>query len=109
VNESQNTRNSLFTEDKRLPNGTFLRFGNLPADMTDEKFSEWLAEAQHLYIPVDHINIHRYPNGSSALISVPKSEIIRVFNWLLMNGEKLDGKQVVAQAFGPTRDEPFHV
>lgn len=79
-----------------LPRGTWLYFGNISADTTEESLAKLLYDSG-LDISPEHISVQIYRNGlaGGAIVSVPPAAVASLVN-LAINQQTLGGKPVLA-------------
>jgi len=80
---------------KTMPEGTWIWFGGLPVDITEEKLSAYIRE-RGLEIGPERIGITRfdketYTPTAGAMVSIPREEVLIMLDWVL-NRAPIDGK-----------------
>jgi hypothetical protein len=80
---------------KEMPEGTWIWFGGLPVDITDETLSAYLRE-RGLEIGPERIGVRRFDQSThtptaGAMVSIPREEVLIMLDWVT-NRAPIDGK-----------------
>jgi hypothetical protein len=83
--------------EKVLPTGgRYVRFTKLAKDISDVEFQDFLASC-NLILPLEHISIRSFNDGSAAIILLSDDLISTLVNWVI-DFKQLNGREVIARS-----------
>jgi hypothetical protein len=93
--------------EKSVPSGYWIHLKNLPAETTDSQIAEHFCKCG-IPITEEWASVRAYPTNATAVVSIPKEELLALVEWAL-HSQDFAGRKLTITRFGKDTEKAAKV